>query len=255
MSEKRDSALHTGHRQRVKTKFKEFGIDAFENHELLEFLLFFGIPYKDTNEIGHKLLKKFGKLSEVFDASIEELREIEGMTDNACVLIKALPGIAMRYRQDKLESIATISCLSQCIDYLKNLLFDLTNEEFLMLSLDSNGNLLRSTRMNRGSVNHVHVDVRSILEQALKDRAVNIVIAHNHPSKDPTPSRADLTATQSIINSLAYLEINVFDHIIVSGDKYYSFSQHGIIDELKKDCSQFFLSKFAETNKRWLIDL
>ncbi len=142
MADKRDSSLHTGHRQRVKNKFKEFGVEAFEKHELLEFLLFFGIPYRDTNETAHKLIKKFGKFSEVFDASIEDLKEIEGMTDNAAVLIKALPGIATKYREDKLLKTTTISCYKESIIYLKNLLTDLTREEFYLISLDSNNNLL-----------------------------------------------------------------------------------------------------------------
>ena len=121
MSEKRESALHTGHRQRVKNKFKEFGTDAFEEHELLEFLLFFGIPYKDTNELAHRLINKFGRFCEVFDANIEDLKDIEGMTDNAAVLIKALPGIANRYRQSKLKNTTSINCLRDCIEYLKNI--------------------------------------------------------------------------------------------------------------------------------------
>ncbi len=254
MADKRDSGLHTGHRQRVKTRFKEHGLESFQEHEILEFLLFFGIPYKDTNEIAHKLIKKFGKFSEVFDASIEELKEIEGMTDNAAVLIKALPKIAVKYREDKSYNISNLTCLTQTIDYLRNLLFDATKEEFIMLSLDSQGNIIRTNRMNKGLVNNVQIDLRAIHEQALKDRAVSIVLAHNHPSHNPNPSTEDIEMTRKIIESLAHIDINVCDHVIVAGDKYYSFSRGGILDELKKKCPLFFLEKFAETNKKWLTE-
>lgn len=250
----RDGSLHTGHRQRVKNRFKEFGIDSFEYHEILEFLLFFGIPYKDTNEIAHKLIKKFGKFSEVFDASIQDLKEVGGMTENAAILIKALPQIAKKYREDKLENVSKLSCLNDCIIYLKNLLSDLNNEMFLMLTLDSNEKLIRCNKMTIGSVNKVHINVRNVLEQALQDRAVNIVLAHNHPSGNLSPSEDDLKVTQKIINSLSYADINVYDHIIIAGDKHYSFASERILNSLKRECPGHFLSKFAESNKEWLAE-
>ncbi len=91
-------------------------------------------------------------------------------------------------------------------------------------------------------------------EQAIKDRAVSVILAHNHPSLNPEPSNDDIITTKNIIQSFSYIGINVFDHIIVSGDKFYSFSKNGIIDELKKDCSKFFLEKFAESNKQWTAE-
>lgn len=246
--------IHTGHRKRVKEKFKQGGLDTFQAHEVLEFLLFFGIPYKDTNEIAHNLINKFGSFANVFDASLDALMEIAGMTENAAILIKMLPAVARRYRHDKIAERKDISSFTKCREFLSNLLYDSTKEEFYLMSLDSDNKLLNCSKLATGTVNRVNVIIRDLQEQALRDRAVNVVIAHNHPSHVPFPSSNDLRTTKTIITSLSYVEINVYDHIIISGGQYYSLSRNGEIGKLKEDCPKHFLDTFAEANRKWSQD-
>lgn len=243
--------IHTGHRKRVKDRFNQVGLDAFQIHEVLEFLLFFGIPYKDTNEIAHNLINKFGGFANVFDAPIESLMEVSGMTENAAVLIKMLPGVARLYRHEKIAEKQDISTFTKCREYLSNLLFDSTSEEFYLMSLDSDNKLINCTRLATGTVNRVSINVRDVIKQAILDRAVNVVIAHNHPSHIPYPSTEDCRTTKTIVMSLSYAEINVYDHIIISGGQYYSLSRNGDLDRLKSECPKNFLSTFAEANKKW----
>lgn len=246
-----NKGIHVGHRKRVKEKFVQGGLANFQEHEILEFLLFFGIPYKDTNELAHVLINKFGGFSNVFDAPIESLLEVAGMTENAGVLIKMLPEVARRYRQDKIIKRDDVSGFSKCREFLTNLLYDSTKEEFYLLSLDSDNKLLNCTKLATGTVNSVNISVREVVSQALLDRAVNIVLAHNHPSLIPYPSSEDCRTTKTLISSLAYLDINVYDHVIISGSQYYSFNRDGKLDNLKEGCPKHFLSSFAEANKKW----
>ena len=246
--------IHTGHRKRVKERFKQSGLGAFQRHEVLEFLLFFGIPYKDTNEIAHNLINKFGSFANVFDAPIDALMDVAGMTENAAVLIKMLPDAARLYRHDKITEKRDISNFSKCCEYLSNLLYDSTIEEFYLMSLDSDNKLINCSKLATGTVNRVSINVRDVLKQALLDRAVNVVLAHNHPSHIPYPSKDDYRTTKTIVLSLSYADINVYDHIIVSGGQYYSLSRNGELDRLKEECPKNFLSTFAEANKKWSDD-
>lgn len=249
-----NKGIHTGHRKRVKERFKQGGLEAFQKHEVLEFLLFFGIPYKDTNEIAHNLINKFGSFANVFDAPIESLMEVSGMTENAAVLIKMLPSVARLYRHEKIAEKHDISTFTKCREYLSNLLYDSTKEEFYLMSLDSDNKLINCSRLAMGTVNRVTINVRDVIERALRDRAVNVVIAHNHPSHIPFPSNDDYRTTKTIVLSLSYVDINVYDHIIISGGQYYSLSRNGELDKLKGECPKNFLSTFAEANKKWLDD-
>lgn len=247
-----NKGIHTGHRKRVKERFKQGGIEAFQKHEVLEFLLFFGIPYKDTNEIAHNLINKFGSFANVFDAPIESILEVTGMTENAAILIKMLPAVARLYRHDKIAERHDISNYAKCCEFLSNLLYDSTKEEFYLMSLDSDNKLINCSKLATGTVNRVTINVRDVLQQALCDRAVNVVIAHNHPSHIPFPSSDDYRTTKTIVVSLSYVDINVYDHIIISGGKYYSLSRNGEMEKLKGECPKNFLSTFAEANKKWL---
>ena len=246
--------IHTGHRKRVKERYKQSGIEAFQKHEILEFLLFFGIPYKDTNEIAHNVINKFGGFSNAFDASIESLMEIPGMTENAAILIKLVPDIARKYRHEKIAEKHDISTFAKCREFLSNLMFDSTKEEFYLMSLDSDNKLINCSKLATGTVNRVTINVRDVLHQALQDRAVNVVIAHNHPSHVPFPSPDDYRTTKTIVVSLSYADINVYDHIIISGGKYYSLSKNGEMDKMKDSCPKNFLNTFAEANKQWIED-
>lgn len=250
----KNANIHSGHRQRVKDRFLRAGLDSFQMHEILEFLLFFGIPYKDTNALAHNLIDKFGSFSGVFDAPIESLKDVPGMTDNAAVLIKALPNISGVYMKDKLQNTAYLGTFSACLEYLKSLLYNAKKEEMYALLLDNEHRLISHKKLASGSVDHVTIILREIQEAIFYSNATNIIIAHNHPSGNPTPSQADVRTTRHIVDSISYIGVNLLDHIILSNDKYYSMSKNGDLDDIKKNCPSEYVSKFAENNKKWLTE-
>ncbi len=246
--------IHTGHRQRVKDRFLKAGLESFQRHEVLEFLLFFGIPYKDTNPLAHALIDKYGSFSNVCDAPIESLREVPGMTENAAILIKILPNISGLYMQDKLENTVYLGTLGACADYLRSMLYNARKEELYVLFLDDEHKLLSYKRLGVGSVNHVTVALREIHEAIFFSHATNVILAHNHPSGNFEPSSGDIRATKHVLESISYIGVNLLDHIIVTGNSHYSFNRHGLLNDLKKNCSSDYISKFAETNAKWITE-
>lgn len=246
--------MHTGHRQRVKERFLNAGLDAFQLHEILEFLLFFGVPYKDTNPIAHNLIEKYGSFSAVFDAPIESLKDVSGMTDNAAILIKALPGISRMYMNDKLKQTVYLGALLPCIKYLESLFLGLAKEEMYLLLLDSHHNLILHKKVAQGSVNEVPFLIREIQERVFFSNASNIILAHNHPSGNPEPSKEDVDTTKIIYKSLSYINVVLLDHVIVAGDKHFSFSRSGLLEECKKELPQDFVNKISENSKNWLLE-
>ncbi len=246
--------IHTGHRQRVRERFLKAGIESFQNHEVLEFLLFFGIPYKDTNALAHELIEKYGSFSAVFDAPIESLREIQGMTENAAVLLKILPKFSGLYLKDKLEQNVYLGTLQACADYLRSMLYDARKEELYVLFLDNEHKLLSYKRLGVGSIDTVTISLREIHEAILYSHASNVILAHNHPSGNNEPSTSDMRATKHVLESISYIGVNLLDHIIVTGNSHFSFRRHGLLDELKQNCTSEYITKFAEINSKWLAD-
>ena len=251
---KPQKGIHSGHRQRVKERFLKAGIDSFQSHEALEFLLFFGVPYKDTNPIAHTLIEKYGSLAGVFDAPIESLKEVSGVTENAAVLIKALPDIARLYLNDKLKQGVYLGSLHPCVNFLKTLFSGLVKEEFYILLLDNQHRLIHYKKLAIGNVKEVYLDARTVQEEVFLSHATNVILAHNHPSGDPSPSKEDLSTTKYMFESLAYIKVNLLDHVIVSNKDNFSFSRAGYIDKYKDNCAVEFAEKFSENSKKWLLD-
>lgn len=248
--------IHSGHRQRVKERFLKAGLESFQIHEVLEFLLFFGIPYKDTNSLAHILIDKYGSFAGVCDAQIESLKEVPGMTENAAILIKALPSISGIYMQNKLQQSIYLGTLNACAKYLSSMLFNSRKEEMYVLFLDSEHKLLKHKKLAVGSIDYIPVILREIQEVIFFSNATNVIIAHNHPSGNIEPSLEDIRLTKHILESLSYIGVNLLDHIIVSGENYCSLKQKGTIGELKKNCASDYISKFAESTStsKWLSE-
>lgn len=246
--------VHSGHRQRMRDRFIKSGLDSFEQHEILELLLFFGIPYKDTNVLAHNLIEKYGSFSAVFDAPLESLKEVSGMTESAAVLIKALPSISSEYMKDKLKNTVYLGSFHACSAFLKSLFFSSTKEELYVMFLDNSFKLISYKKLATGSVNSIPMTVRQIQEAVFYSNSTNIVMAHNHPSGIVEPSNEDKHMTKHLIESLSYIEVNLLDHVIVAGNNYFSFSRTGLLQECKANCTKEFMSKFAESNKKWQED-
>ena len=220
---------HDGHRERLRTTFLENGLDCFNELNSLELLLFYAIPRKDTNEIAHALLDRFGSLDGIFDASFYELCEVEGIGEQAASLIKLVPQIVRKSKITRANRIKQVTNSTAAGQYFLPRFMDQREEMLLLLCLDSQKRIISCTEICRGVVNSVETDLRKVAETALKCRASSVIIAHNHPDGYAIPSREDDITTKMISDSLSALGIPLIDHIIVADDAYVSIFDTGML--------------------------
>ncbi|MBQ8497609.1 MAG: hypothetical protein IJ489_09175 [Clostridia bacterium] len=196
------------------------GLDRFEPHNVLELLLFYSIPQKDTNELAHSLIERFGSLSGVFDASAEDLMSVKGVKEHTATLIKMIPALSRRYYIEKNQSGEALSDMDKIGRYLVNYYIGINIETVVLLLLDNKFNVIDIVKIHEGSVNSSAVTMRKLVETALFKRASMAVLAHNHPSGMPIPSSDDIFTTREAKRAFDLVEINLLGHIIVAGDTY-----------------------------------
>lgn len=219
--------MHNGHRQRIKKRFLDEGLDGFNDHNILELLLFFGVPQKDTNEIAHNLINTFGSLSAVFDAPYSQLKKVSGVGDNVATLIKLVPSLARVYMTDKAKYKLFITS-SDLGEYILPRFIGMNEEYVFVMYLDIKNNLLGSEFVAKGSLTNVSMDFRKIIDGVLKYNAVNVVIAHNHPGGIALPSCDDINSTRSLADALRLVNAKLYDHIIVADNEFVSFRDSNI---------------------------
>lgn len=221
--------VHDGHRERVKSRFREAGANAFDDHNLLELLLFYAVPRRDTNELAHELINRFGTYSAVLEASIDELMTVDGIGESAAVLIKLVPEMNKRYMHRNNADDSAISTSSAAGKYFLAKFAYETVEVAYAMFLDSKNRIISCREISRGVVNGTNISVRAIAEQALACKATSVIIAHNHPDGVPVPSAEDELTTQKIKVALSTVGIRLTDHIVVSGEQYVSFVDYGLM--------------------------
>lgn len=213
---------YLGHRQRLRERFGQFGPDALSDYELLELLLFRSIPRADTKERAKALLKRFGSLAEVLGAPEHLLREVEDIGDGAAKDLKIVAAAAQRMARGKIQGREILTSWDQVLDYCRAAMAFEAREQFRILFLDKKNTLIADEVQQTGTVDHTPVYPREVVKRALELSATAIVLVHNHPSGDPTPSRADIDMTKTIIESARPLGISVHDHIIIGKKGYAS---------------------------------
>ncbi|RIJ26332.1 JAB domain-containing protein [Henriciella barbarensis] len=218
-----------GHRDRLRTKLIERGAIALEDYELLETLLFAFIPRRDVKPISKALLARFGSLSAVLSARPADLIKVSGVGETVAAYLKATAEIGARASRETLASRTIISSWSALTDYVKRELQHEGREQFRVLFLDRKNQLIVDEIMGHGTVDHAPVYPREIARRALEMQASSLILVHNHPSGDPTPSRADIDMTRAIIDALDALEITVHDHLIAARGGVTSFKAQGLI--------------------------
>ena len=206
---------HSGHRDRLRQRFREAGVSAIADYELLELLLFRSIPRADTKDRAKALLKRFGSLAEVFGASEHLLREVEDIGEAAALDLKIVAAAAQKMVLGEIKGREVLSSWSQVLDYCRAAMAFESREQFRILFLDKKNVLIADEVQQTGTVDHTPVYPREVVRRALELSATAIILAHNHPSGDPTPSRADIEMTKTIIETAKPLGISVHDHIIV----------------------------------------
>lgn len=217
-----EKPLHEGHRQRVKQRFLAEGLPHFDRHQVVEMLLFFGIARKDTNELAHRLLNRFGSLSGMMDAPYEELRQVEGMTDNAAMLVCFSKALVREYARDRQKIGTVLKSYPRMGEYAVPFLMGLEHEAVLLICMDSRYRVLHAGILTHGSVNAAEVNTRMIMQTALRYNATAVVLAHNHPGGSPVPSFEDVSTTKALIAALAPAGIALLDHIVVAGEDFTS---------------------------------
>jgi DNA repair protein RadC len=213
----------------LRERFERSGLSGFHDHEILELLLTYAIPRKDVKPIAKVLLNTFGNnLAAVFDAPIATLRRVDGIGENAAVLISLVPRLFDSYQSSRWTREETFNSTASAVTYLSARLGTERNEIFCVLALDSQNRLIAMEQTQRGSVNRTAVFPRLVVEACLKHRATAVILAHNHPGGGSQPSQADVQLTLRLKKILGDLDIVVHDHIIIAGpDQYFSFSQNG----------------------------
>lgn len=221
--------MHEGHRRRLKERFLKEGLDSFEKHQVLELLLFFSIPRKDTNEIAHELLNKYGSLSGVFEADPKDLANTPGIGESSALLLALIPDLSRRYFNDKWRDKPELNSSTKAGQYAVTLFSGRPYEVFYIISLDAQNRVNYAQVVHEGTINEAPVYPRLIVEAALRHKANSVILAHNHPGGSLNPSRADIEATNRIKTALEAISISVVDHIIVCGGKYVSFAERGLL--------------------------
>lgn len=217
--------IHAGHRERLKNKFLRFGAEALEEHELLELLLFYAIPQKDTNPIAHNLINRFGSVAGVLKAEPKELTEVSGIGMHAATLLKLQAALAKVY-YTSVPQRPRLSNMKEAADFIVKQLFEYKSEVFYAFALDINLGLLGYKQIAEGDIDMVPVELKKLASFALDMNAAFLILAHNHPNGSVLPSRADIHLTRQIVSGMSPLGIGVCDHIITSGKNFYSFHQH-----------------------------
>ena len=206
---------HKGHRQRLRERFRKSGEDSLADYELLEFLLFSALPRRDTKPIAKAMLQRFGSFSAVLAAPRERLREIPGLSDVSIDTIKVVHAAIARYHRAELSERRLLDSWSKVIEYLQASMELSPVEQFRILFLDRKNGLIADEVQQTGTVDHTPVYPREVIRRALEHSATALILVHNHPSGDPTPSRADIQMTKKIVEIAKPLGIEVHDHIII----------------------------------------
>ena len=221
-------SIHDGHRQRLKARFREEGLDNFDEVNVLELLLFYCIPRKDTNPIAHALLEHFGSLAQVLEAPVEELVKVGGISDNAATFLNLATAVGRYYMVSRAGPGKIVATTEACGAYLLPYFVGRRNETVYLLCLDAKCKVLCCKEVGEGSVNSAAVSVRRIVEVALGANATTVVQAHNHPSGVALPAGDDVQTTRRVAAALNAVEIDLADHIIVADDDFISLVQSGL---------------------------
>jgi len=213
--QKAETPHYHGHRERLRERFFSAGPDALSDYELLELALFAAIPRRDTKPLAKELLKKFGSFVEVIHAPVARLREVKGIGDASINQLKLLAAATGRTAKGEIKRNVALSSWNEVIDYCRSSMAFADKEQFRLLFLDKRNQLISDEVQQIGTIDHTPVYPREVIKRALELSATALILVHNHPSGDPTPSQADIQMTKAIVDIAAPLGISVHDHIIV----------------------------------------
>ncbi len=222
--------VHDGHRSRMKKRFLRHGLDNFDDHNVLELLLFYAIPRRDTNQLAHRLMETFGSLAGVLEAPVEALTMVEGVGESAATLLRLIPECAQRYLLAKNEVGEILATSEAAGKFFIPRFLGSSTEVVYMACLDAKLKVIDCRPVGSGGMSHAHVEVGAVVGHAILQKASAVILAHNHTSGIALPSREDETATRRLQEALALVGITLVDHIVVAGDDFVSLSDNGFLE-------------------------
>jgi len=224
-----DAPDYIEHRKRLREKFLKAGAEGFHDYELLELLLTVAIPRVDVKPPAKALMKRFGTLNAVLDASQSELKSVTGMGPTSAVLIRLVKELFSAYLAERMEGKDVLSSPSAVVDFARVKLAGLPHETFMVIYLNVKNRVIDHEVLQEGTVDRAIVYPREIIKAALTHKATGLILSHNHPSGDPEPSQEDKHLTRSVIEAARTVEIRVLDHIIVGKNGYFSFQENRLL--------------------------
>lgn len=228
------SNLHNDHRKRLKAEFRENGLDHFEQHRIVELLLFYAIPRVDTNETAHRLMDRFGSVSGILDAPYELLCEVQGIGPEAGTFLKLLSSFIKIYMDDRLSRDNRITDPDTAKRYMQSKFLGETAECVYLAGIGNNGKVIFCKRMEEGSPESVGIKPSVLIRALLRADAVKAVLAHNHPYGICNPSGADVRATCILHEELARVDVELMDHIVVAADGVSSLREQGMMPKSRR---------------------
>lgn len=218
---------HRGHRDRLRARYAAGGLDVLSDHEVLELLLTYAIARADVNPLAHRLLKRFGSLSAVLEADMDDLMLTEGIGERSALLLHMMSDLARRYMLDRLSPRPLLTTMEKAGEYASALYIGVKTEIVYLLCLDTRCSLRRTVKIAEGSMASVSIDMQKLVGEALRVGAQNAILMHNHPAGSLKPSAEDIELTEQVLKALALVNVALLDHIIVSEHGFYSFLKNG----------------------------
>ena len=224
-----DASLNTGHRERLREKLTLAGGEALHDYELLELYLFRSIPRRDVKPIAKDLIKRFGDLGGVAAAPVKQLIQIKGISEKTAAELKLIQVLSERLSREQIIGRPIIASWSALITYVRTAMQHATTEQFRVLFLDRKNKLIADEILGKGTVDHAPVYPREVVKRALAHEASAIILVHNHPSGDPTPSHSDVVMTQKMAEAAKPFDIVLHDHLVIGRETTASFKALGLI--------------------------
>jgi len=239
-----------GHRKRLREKFLKAGLTGFSDYEIVELLLSLGTPRKDCKQQAKEAIKRFKTLRGVLAASSEELQQIKGIGPHSAFGIKLVQEVAREFLREKIIDEPVYKSADEIFDYLYHSMRDLKKERFKIIYLNGQNQIIETADLLEGTVSSSSVSPREVIESAIKNNAVSLIFAHNHPSGSAEPSKSDKELTKDLVYAASIMQIKLLDHLIIGNDRYFSFASEGLIEEYELDFLGLKMKGVSEARRR-----
>lgn len=243
MSDKEKNG-HEGHRKRLKERYKKEGLENFEPHQVLELMLFYCMAQTDTNPLAHKLIREFGSFSGVLNADVKDLMKVDGIGEHTAVFLTLIPELTRYYAKDLKRARPAIRNISEAGEFFTKLFIGEKNEKIYLACLDMRSRINNISLIAEGTTTEVPLYARKVLEEVLKNNAVKVILAHNHPGGSHKPSMNDVELTKQCISYLNPIKVKLLDHIIVCDSGYTSLVATKIITDKSGDTDDAYAAQY-----------